>query len=248
MVHAPNSEFLHDITGALDWWRDAGVDCDFLDEPRRWLAPPEEESRDERRPAPRPAPTEPTIAGPARFDPATLPQDLAAFAQWWLDEPLLDDGGAAGRLLPQGAAGAKLMVLVDMPEPDDRQSLLSGPQGRLLDAMLDAFGTRREDVYLASALPRAVPAPDWKAMLDRGLGQVLVHHIRLAAPERLMILGGNVLPLIGHELPQRPAVLRTFNHESGRIPLLASRGLSALLAQPRWKAVLWRAWLDWTVA
>lgn len=250
MVPAPNTEFLDNITAALDWWRDAGVDCDFIDEPRQWfLSSGEESASDERRPQrQRAAPVEDAASAPppSRFDPQALPGDLAAFAQWWLDEPLLDDGGSAGRVLPQGPAGAKLMVVVDMPEPDDRESLLSGQQGRLLDAILGAFGTQREDVYLASALPRAVPAPDWPAMMERGLGQVLIHHVRLAAPERLIVFGGNVLPLLGHELPQRAAVLRTFNHEGTMVPLLASRGLPALLAQPRWKAVLWQAWLEWT--
>ncbi|HKT86689.1 MAG TPA: uracil-DNA glycosylase family protein [Novosphingobium sp.] len=246
MVHAPNPEFLDDITGALGWWREAGVDCDFLDEPRQWLAPAEEESRDERQPE-RPRRAEETAAPPppSRFDPATLPRDLGAFQEWWLKDPLLDEG-VAGRIPPCGEAGTKLMIVVDMPEPDDDRSLLSGPQGKLLDAMLRAFGTRRDDVYLASALPRAVPAPDWGAMSDRGLGQVLAHHVKLAAPERLIVLGSNVLPLLGHELPQRSAVLWTFNHEGTTIPLLASRGLSALLAQPRWKAALWQAWLEWT--
>lgn len=249
MVHAPNPEFLNDITSALDWWRDAGVDCDFLDEPRQWLAPPDEKRDDERRPE---RPGRVTVeeaaapALPARFDAATLPQDVAAFHQWWMKEPLLDDGARAGRVPPSGQAGAKLMIVVDMPEPADHQSLLSGPQGKLLDAMLRAFGTRREELYLASALPRAVPAPDWSVLSDRGLGQVLVHHVRLAAPERLIVFGGNVLPLLGHELPQRPAVLRTFNQQGRTVPLLASRGLSALLAQPRWKAALWQAWLEWT--
>lgn len=249
MVHAPNPEFLNDITGALEWWREAGVDCHFMDEPRQWLGPIEENGEQERGPErSRRAPPEQTAAPPVptRFDPAGLPQDLAAFREWWLNEPLLDEGTTAGRILPQGQARGKLMIVVDMPEPEDRQSLLSGPQGKLLDAMLRAFGARREEVYLASALPRAVPAPDWRAMLELGLGQVLAHHVRLAAPERLIVFGGNVLPLLGHELPQRSAVLRTFNHEGTTVPLLASRGLSALLAQPRWKAALWQAWLEWT--
>ncbi|AIT78584.1 hypothetical protein [Novosphingobium pentaromativorans] len=249
MVQATNTQFLDDIAGALDWWRDAGVDYAFLDEPRQWLTPPEDEDADSTGPRrPRRTPVEQVEATPppSRFDPAALPGDLAAFGQWWLSEPLLDDGSTEGRMLPQGQAGAKLMVVVDMPEPDDSQALLGGPQGRLLDAMLAAFGTRREDIYLASALPRATPAPDWAAMNERGLGQVLVHHVNLVAPERLILLGTNVLPLIGHELPQRSAVLHTFHHEGGTIPLLASRGLPALLAQPRWKAVLWQAWLKWT--
>ncbi|EJL32139.1 hypothetical protein PMI02_01519, partial [Novosphingobium sp. AP12] len=39
MDQRPNPEFLDDITGALDWWREAGVDSDFLDEPVSWLPP-----------------------------------------------------------------------------------------------------------------------------------------------------------------------------------------------------------------
>jgi uracil-DNA glycosylase len=247
MVHAPNRDFLHDFTGALEWWRDAGVDCDFLDEPRQWLEAPEEQSQaNPRMEGPCRTQAESTPPPPTRFDPASLPENLDAFGQWWLSEPLLDEGGTSGRLLPQGATGAKLMIVVDMPEPDDDDSLLSGSQGRLLDAILRSFGTSRDEVYLASALPRAVPAVDWAAMKDRGLGQVLAHHIGLAAPERLIVLGANVLPLLGHALPQRSAVPLIFVHENRQIPMLASRGLPALLAQPRWKAALWQAWLDWS--
>lgn len=251
MEHRPNPEFLHDITGALDWWRDAGVDCDFLDEPTEWLAEPamDGEGRPtERRPAHKPV-VDIDAAPPApRLDPAALPADLAAFSSWWQSEPLLDDGPPGARVAPQGQAGAKLMVVVEEPEAGDRESLLSGPQGRLLDAILAAFGTRREDVYLASALPRHTPGADWGSLATRGLGQVLAHHIHLVGPERLFVLGGNVLPLVGNELPQRPAVLRSFNHEGVTIPLLASWALPALLGQPRAKPVLWRAWLEWTAA
>jgi len=247
MDQSPNPAFLADITGALDWWRDAGVDLDFADEPTSWLAPPEIEGEPpaERRPPVAEAEAAPP---PARLDPASLPADLAAFSQWWLSEPLLCGGDRASRIAPQGPAGARLMIVVEEPEAEDRDALLSGPQGKLLDAILSAFGTRRDDVYLASALCRHTPGADWAALQARGLGQVLAHHVKLAAPERLFVLGGNVLSLIGHESPQRPAVLRSFNHEGGSIPLLASWALPALLGQPRAKPALWKAWLDWTAA
>jgi len=245
-----NPDFLADITGALDWWRDAGVDYHFLDEPREWLAPPEPEGDERGTPERRPqrAPAAPVEEGPARIDPAALPQELAAFVPWWLTEPLLDEGRSGGRIAPQGAAGAKLMVLVEEPEAEDSEALLSGPEGRLLEAMLAAFGLKREDAYLASVLPRHKPAPDWNVLMQQGIGQVIAHHIGLAAPERLLVLGGNILPLIGHELPQRPAVLRQFNQEGRTIPMLASWGLPALMRQPRAKPVLWRTWLEWTAA
>lgn len=250
MDDRPNPEFLDDITGALDWWRDAGVDSDFHDEPTSWLAPPEPQgdAAAERRPPRPPVADVDAPPPPARLDPAALPADLAAFTAWWLSEPLLGGGELANRIAPKGPAGAEIMVVVEEPEAEDRGALLSGPQGRLLDAILGAFGTRREDVYLASALPRHMPGADWAQAKESGLGQVLAHHVALVAPRRLFMLGSNVLSLIGHESPQRPAVLRSFNHEGGSIPLLASWALPALLGQPRAKPVLWKAWLEWTSA
>ncbi|KMS59757.1 hypothetical protein V474_11215 [Novosphingobium barchaimii LL02] len=252
MDQPSNPAFLDDITGALDWWRDAGVDLDFVDEPTAWLAPPEPDDRAnpiaERRPVRAPAADVEAAPPPARLDPASLPAQLAAFAPWWLSEPLLCGGELSTRIAPQGPAGPDLMIVVEEPEAQDREALLSGPQGKLLDAMLSAFGTRREDIYLASALPRHTPGPDWPALQERGLGQVLAHHVSLVAPKRLIVLGGNALSLIGHESPQGPAVLRSFNHEGASIPLLASWALTALLGQPRAKPVLWKAWLEWTAA
>jgi DNA polymerase len=249
MDQAPNRQFLDDITGALGWWREAGVDFDFLDAPRQWIVPEDEQDENgERLPPRRRPPVEENAPPPmpTRIDPALLPADLPAFRDWWMRESLLDDGGPTGRILPRGEAGAALMIVVETPEPQDREDLLTGPPGKLLDAMLAAFGTRREDVYLASALPRHDPLPDWRAAETRGVGDALARHVNLVAPERLIVLGGNVLSLVGHELPQRAAVLRQFQHEGRVIPLLAGWGLAALMQQPRAKASFWNAWLEWT--
>ena len=62
------------IAAALDWWRDAGVDATFTDEPRAWLAVTAEdeivretEKKRNRRPAEvetKPAPPARQIGGP----------------------------------------------------------------------------------------------------------------------------------------------------------------------------------------
>jgi len=254
MDRAGNSDFAEAIAGALDWWREAGVDAHFVDDPISWLAPaqpPADEGRPQRegRPASPLArdvarPPEPAAPSPL----ANLPADLAAFRTWWLETPTVEAGGTGPRIAPQGLPAAPLMVLVDMPEAEDTDSLLSARQGQLLDAMLAAFGLTRPQIYLASVLPRHVAAPDWEALRVQGLGQVTLHHLMLAAPRRVMVLGGHILPLIGHELPQRTAVLRELNHEGTTIPLLASWGLTALLQRPGGKAALWRTWLEWTAA
>lgn len=255
MDRAGNSQFAEalasDLAGALDWWREAGVDAHFVDEPVSWLAPvepmaPERPNRWPRAQAPAGAENGGRQDQPEAVAAEALPQDLEAFHAWWLGDTPIDPGGPAPRIAPEGQAGAKLMVLVDMPEPEDDDRLLGARQGQLLDAMLAAFGMDRSEVYLASVLPRALTVPDWEALARCGLDTVTRHHIRIAAPQRLMVLGGHILPLIGHEPPQRAAVLTELNQEQSRIPLLASWGLPALLQRPGGKVALWRTWLEWT--
>lgn len=237
-----------EIAAALDWWRDAGVDGDFRDDPADWITPvPVEETLPD---LPGFTPqanriTEPETAAPviARAD---LPSDLASFVSWWLVEPSLDGGRSGGRVAPRGTAGAEVMVIVPEPEPDDADILLSGPHGRLLDAMLGAMGIAPDGVYVASALPRHTPMPDWPDLARQGIGKILCHHVCLVRPRRVIAFGGSILPLLGHDPAHSSAVLTHFNHEDVSIPLLVARDLAALRERPRWKAGLWQGWLDWT--
>lgn len=247
MDHRAKAGFAEEIAAALDWWREAGIDCDFADEPTRWLSPDPAEAKAaaRQRPAAAAAPPPPEPARPA-IDRAAWPQDLAAFTQWWMSDPLLDDGRTSGRVPPRGSAGAEFMVIVPDPEREDGERLLAGPQGRLLDAMLAAMGIAPEAAYVASVLPRHMPMADWAALTDKGFGALLRHHVGLVAPKRLIALGSNILPLLGNDPAHTPAVLREFNHEGLTIPVLAGKSLGALLERPRWKAGLWQAWLDWS--
>jgi DNA polymerase len=251
-----------DLVAALDWWREAGVDCDFHDAPADWLEAakqPEPRGRTGATlaPAPGAGPVErgsrqradaPIAAAPTApaIDLSALPQDISAFADWWLAEPTLDQGRTAGRVPPRGIANAELMIIVPEPEREDSERLLSGQQGRLLDAMLAAMGIALENTYVASALPRHLPMADWAEIAAQGFGEVLARHVALASPRRLIAFGQNVLPLLGNDPANSPAVSRTFNHEGLTIPLLTGRSLAALLERPRWKAGLWQGWLDWT--
>lgn len=238
-----------EIAGALEWWRDAGVDSDFSDDPRDWLA---KESAPEPEAAPPafapiaapPAPPRPLIGGP----PEGWPQDLAAFQAWWVTEPSLDHGDPARRVAPRGVAGAELMVLVADPEEADRDTLLSGPHGKLLASVLAALGLGPDQVYMASALPRATPLPDWSQLAADGLGEVVLHHVKLAAPKRLLVFGNNIPSLLNHDPANKTAILLDINHEDRTLPLLAAMDLAAVLARPRAKAGLWQRLLDWTEA
>lgn len=187
-----------------------------------------------------------TAPPPLLAERADWPQTLSDFRSWWLSNDTLDQGGIAPRVPPRGSAGAKLMVLVAEPEADDRDTLLSGPLGRFLDAMLDAMGIAPENTYRASVLPRNTPLADWATLAKAGLGELTLHHVALAAPERVMVFGRNILPLIGHDPTQNPASLVNINHQNGIVPLLAGWDLAALLSRPKARSAHWQRWLEWT--
>ncbi|MGX7952681.1 hypothetical protein ACWPM1_08945 [Tsuneonella sp. HG249] len=248
VASSPPSSLKADIAAALDWWREAGVDAVYHDEPRAWLADPQTSAHSpshtptkvEKR-APPPDPPVPKIGGLREG----WPSDLAAFRNWWLTEPSLDEGGLFPRIAPSGEAGAELMILVPMPEEDDRDSLLAGPQGRLLNGFLNAAGLDTQQVYRAAVLSRHTPLADWAELERHGMGALLAHHVALARPKRLLVLGRNILPLCGHDPTQGAQMLRSFNHEGGTVPALFAAGLERLLGNWQLRARLWQQWLEW---
>ena len=249
MATGKTPDWAAELAAAQAWWRQAGVDLAFADTATDWLAAtrvqPTEATTEQTvplaHPTPSPKQAKPRIGG----DRALWPTTLADFAGWWLTEPSLDPAPAAQRVLPAGTHGAPLMVLVAMPEPGDDAALLEGRQGRLLDAILAAFGRARDQVYLASILPRSIAAPDWAAITAGGLGQVLAHHVALAAPQRLFVFGRDVSSLLGHDPAQVAQSSLRFNHEGCSIPLAFAPALEGLLERPALKRGLWARWLEW---
>jgi DNA polymerase len=245
MDKRPPLTLAEQIAATHDWWRDAGVDSDFADEPRNWLEKPTAPvetpplAAAPSRPA---APEIPPLGGPS----SAWPQVLADFAPWWVADDALETGGVAPRVAPRGVAEADLMVLVPMPEDGDGEHLLSGPQGRLIGNMLGAMGIAENAAYLAAALPRHARHPDWDDLAARGLGKVLIHHVNLAAPKRLLMLGRAMLPLFGHDPAQAGAIPRRIELQGCTVPCLLGNGPDSLLETARFRARLWRGWLDWT--
>lgn len=251
MVTFPAAKYssAEQLMAAIDWWRSAGVEHDFADEAQNWLARPEPEADVAAAPASIAKPTFTAPAPPpvARIggDAALWPQDLAAFQAWWLAEPALDLGQIAGRVAPRGPIGAELMVMVDNPEAQDSDRLLSGPRGRLLNAIVAALGMAADAVYFASVLPRHMPLPDWDALATRGLGDLARHHVALAAPKRLIGFGSHVSSLLGHDPAKNAQSLPQIWRLDAALPALAAPELESLLARPMGKARLWQALLDW---
>lgn len=247
MPDRPPPTLVESIAAAQAWWREAGVDYAYRDEPAAWLADVAPADASVATPAP-PLPSPPPEPTRARIggDRATWPQDLSEFAPWWLAEPSLDTGGTHPRIAPRGDAGAALLMLVPMPEEGDRDVLLAGPQGQLLAGFARAAGLAPETVALAAALPRHSPLPDWDALGASGYGDVLLHLLGLARPRRLLVLGRSILPLLGHAPAQAAPVVSELAIQDRKLPLLATFAPETLLTSARERAGLWQRWLEWT--
>ena len=244
------------LEAAFGWWREAGVDSDYTEEPASWLAEPEVE---EAVTAPRPSPVmrEPEQTPLERAfdnipaaeaiggDNAGWPRDLAAFREWWMSEKSLAPVGADRRLPPRGVAGAKVWIVIPQPMEGDGEALLSGDAGRLVEAILRAIGVAPHEAYLASALPASLALPDWNDLAARGLGPVLHHHIALSSPMRVIAFGRALAPLFGiaPENAREPAVVRLGETV---LPLMIAPELAELARSPERRRNFWNRWLEWT--
>ena len=230
MDKSSNASLAEQLVAVQDWWRDAGVDHVFGDDPLALLG-----DEDEADPAAKKAVA---IVDPVEAEPAPpaikaedLPQDLASFQQW-LSDPASELPCSPKRLAPRGAKEADIMLLVPMPEVDDQEALLEGPQGKLISNMLRALGIVSEQAYIASALPAHMSLPDWEDLDRQGLGTITQHHIALARPKKLLVFGRALAPLI----EQSPMVTQS----------LTIRAPEHLLTNARQRARAWQSLLEWT--
>jgi uracil-DNA glycosylase len=252
----PQPALTREIEAALEWWRAAGVDSDFCDDAICWLSDPVEvtaQSSMPRQPTRASAPSPPLEESPQTtsinstdYLGESPPQTIEDFRQWWLDSPAFGAKGLYPRVAPRGAEKAQLMVVVPYPEQGDQQRLLSGPQGRLLDNILKAAGVAENDVYIASVLPVHTPMADLASLAQSGLEKVLLHHVNLVTPQRLLVFGIGLSSMLGKELTNRNNLLREINQFTPSPPTLISEDLDSLLELPRLKARFWRRWIQWS--
>jgi len=225
----------------LDWWRGAGVDCVFEDDVQSMLSDIEAPAT---KAAAASAPAEEKIetAPEPAISPKNLPGDMQSFRDWWMDPETPLPTGPSPRIAPRGETGAPLMLLVPMPETDDVDQLLSGPQGKMLASITLALGYDAGLAYFASAIPANITLPDWGALAADGLGTALHKHIELAKPDRVIMFGSKLPAMLGHD-PAAPP--EAFTDIAG-IPALTTFAPDRLLDHPRQRARLWQRLLQWT--
>lgn len=244
-MHDPTSQsVLHALEASQAWWREAGVDCDFADEPQNWLTVSAKEHPAQVAKKP-PSNEEPEQAPQSKVggDPSGWPSTLTEFDSWWLSETSLSLGSGAPRPAPRGPAGAPLMILVPQPEAEDRDILLSGPQGVMIANMVRAMGFAAETIRVASVLPRHTPGADWSGLAAAGFGELTLHQVALSAPQCLLIMGRNILPLLGAD-PEQAAAQDSIHAGNIVINAIAGREPATLLAMAPARRALWHRWLE----
>lgn len=237
-----------------DWWSLAGVDTLVGEEPAGWLAPPPANDAVPARarpvaPEPEAAPLpailqrRETPAEPAAAAPATLPDDWDEFQRWLAEAPGVPGSQwDARRVVPVGTAGAPLMIFTAWPEIDDQRdgALFTGAAGTLLDAMLRAIGLARGDCYLASLAVTRPPGGRCDDGAAADLDRLLWHHLRLARPERLLIVGSDMLHMAAAmPIAEARGRLLDINQDGGKVATVAVASPAMLLARPAQKAAAW---------
>jgi uracil-DNA glycosylase len=217
-----------EASSVLGWWIEAGVDVAVQDAPRPWFGastsvPPVEA------PLPQIAQQSPT-----------LPESLEAFRTWLGDSPSLPLAtGNARRALPKGAEAAEVMLLADMPTPDDiaEGQPISGPAWELTERMLAAIGFTSEQAYVGSLTCFHSPGTRLSGGDLEACATIARRHISLAKPKRLLLLGdATSRALLGKPL----TASRGHLHKIEGVRAVATFHPRFLLDRPSDKALAWR--------
>ncbi len=215
----------------LAWWRDAGVDALVGETPCDWLAIPSARTAATR------------TAAPFAQTPQPLPATLNDLIAWFVTAQDVPGGGPLSqRIAPAGDPQAELMVLIDMPEPEDAAAgrLLSGATGDLFDKMLGAMKLDRASIWFAPMIPsRTLGAPLTPVEAER-VAEIARHHIALIAPKKLWLLGRAASrAVLGMDEGEARGRLHLINQNSSKTLAIASVHPKVLLQIPKRKAEVW---------
>jgi uracil-DNA glycosylase len=239
MLDVANPVHTELVTSALSWWEEAGVSHLVDEVPTPWLGRVKTAAASIAATAPTNKRAEAVPAAAA----AQLPTTLADLTHWLQSHPDVPDAGPiSGRIAAAGDPASPLMIMIDMPEMGDPEQamLLSGEPGALFDKMLAAIGHDRNSVYLTTFAPGRPPGGRLSESAIALLEPIARHHIGLAAPKRLWLMGQTVSrAIIGADAAPGHGRLREINHQGGIVVSVASFAPRFLLQHPKQKAAAW---------
>ena len=246
------------LEALLRWYVAMGVDAPVDEAPHDRFAaaeplPPALRVRASLSPAGMPARAD---AAPASVDAlvqqarhlAAAATDLADLEARWANLSGCSLPATASRMIFSGGTqDAPVMLIGGAPEADDERhgQAFAGPSGRLLDAMLQAIGLDRTNVYLANVIPWRPPGARPASPLELALCLPFARrHIALADPRVLVCLGERAAQPL---LDSRESISRlrgrwlSYEGEVKTVKTLVMFSPAYLLKQPLQKR---RAWAD----
>ena len=212
---------------------------------------------------PKPLPAQGAVPAGAAFPP--LPEGLPGMA--WAELQAAAKGCASCALcaarktpiLGQAEAPARWMVVGDLPseEDDEKGTPFNGPEGQLLDNMLQAVGVCRQGADVAAVsqtMPQAYLTHAVKCRPPRGrnpeateltvCAAYLSRQVALVQPQVILAMGRFAIQsLLGSTEPV--GKLRGRLHDFQGVPVVATYDLANLLRQPDNKP---KAWADLVLA
>ena len=228
------------VLSALRWWRDAGADTLVEEAPRAWLRASSADAA--ARPKGEQAPVRPAPAQGEKTK-VELPETLPALLDWLRDGSDVPEAAwGRTRILASGDPAAALMILVDIPEPDDVEAgaLISGAPGTVFDNMLKAIGHSRASVWLAPlATARPIGGRVATDALKR-LADIARHHVRLVAPKWLLVMGDRpAQALLGSRVGEVRGRAHTLDFDGVKVEAHATFHPKLLESQPAYKKQAW---------
>jgi uracil-DNA glycosylase len=223
-----------DAASLIGWWQEMGVDSLIDEVPVPWL----ERSKVSAKPQKDDQNTAVDVETALKV---SMPNSPTHFIQWFMTTDSLPEAGPPShRIAPCGDASSDLMILFDMPEVEDRHTLLSGEVGALFDRMLGKIERDRSTIYLATLSPNRMPTGILPEATLAKLGEIARHHIALVAPKRLWIMGGAASrAVLGIDVVEARGTLHKINHEGSNVEAVASYHPRFLLKNPRRRNDAW---------
>jgi DNA polymerase len=218
-----------EAASVLGWWIEAGVDVAIQEKPRAWLGETATHV---------PASAEEPI--PASAPEQEVPTSLEAFRGWLGESQSLPlTPPTARRVLPKGIEAAEVMLLADMPTPEDLadDQPIGGEAWELTQRMLAAIGFDAEQAYVATMTCSHSPGTRLAGADLEACAAIARRHVALAKPKRLLLLGDTpARALLGKPL----AAARGHVHKIEGVRTVATFHPRQLLQRSSDKALAWR--------
>ncbi|MBA3527204.1 MAG: uracil-DNA glycosylase [Sphingomonas sp.] len=217
-----------EAASVLGWWIEAGVDVAVQEKPRAWLGEGAA------------APVDVVPAPPVEEVNEELPDSLEAFRSWLGESsavPLARAG--ARRVLPVGGEAAEVMLIADVPAPEDASAgqPIGGAAWELTKRMLAAIGIAPEQAYVANVSCIHSPGSRLSPKDLEACGAIVRRHVALAGPRRLLLLGDAPCRAV---LDKRLGDARGHVQKVEGVRAVATFPPRLLLEHPSNKALAWK--------